>query len=66
MLREAFKKINMSTEGFNSICYVGTKTSTPPTNFSALKSKVAQLLSDTSVRSPRTPGVIFDALDVRV
>ena len=64
MLRELFTKINLSTEGFNSIHYVGTRTRKAPTDFRQLKTLVTKLLNDTSVRSPRTPDVIYHALDV--
>lgn len=62
LLVERFRKLGRFPEAFSSIQYRGTRTSTPPTDFSGLQRNLEQLLDNNATRSPRTPIVIFKAL----
>lgn len=66
LLLERFKKLSRFPEAFSSIQYWGTQTLSPPTDFCGLQNKLDQLLDNNATRSPRTPAVIFKALQVRV
>lgn len=56
--------MNLSTEAYSAFEYVGIRTRCPPTNFDTLRATVHRHLTNSTVRSARTPGVIFNALNV--
>ncbi|XP_046904129.1 zinc finger FYVE domain-containing protein 1-like [Hypomesus transpacificus] len=62
LLVERFRKLGRFPEAFSSIQYRGTRTSTPPTDFGGLRHNLEQLLDNNATRSPRTPLIIFKAL----
>lgn len=64
LLLERFKKLSRFPEAFSSVQYWGTQTLNPPTDFRGLQNKLEQLLDNNATRSPRTPVVIFKALQV--
>lgn len=64
LLLERFKKLSRFPEAFSSVQYWGTQTLSPPTDFRGLQNKLEQLLDNNATRSPRTPVVIFKALQV--
>lgn len=66
LLLERFRKLSRFPEAFSSVQYWGTQTLSPPTNFRGLQNKLEQLLDNNATRSPRTPGVIFKALQVEL
>lgn len=63
-LRKRFQELDLTIDAFSALQYVGTKTSQPPTNFRTLLLAVKSQLRNISVRSPRKPGVIYNALKV--
>lgn len=64
LLLERFRKLSRFPEAFSSVHYVGTQTLNPPTDFRGLQNKLEQLLNNNSTRSPRSPVVIFKAMEV--
>lgn len=62
ILRENFANIGRNPSAFSSISYVGTRTQTQPTSFTTLLKEVQNHLKNSSVRSPRSASVIFNAL----
>jgi len=62
ILRENFLNIGRNPSAFSSISYVGTQTQSQPTSFSTLLKEVQIHLKNSSVRSPRSVSVIFNAL----
>lgn len=62
ILRESFAKQKLDLLAFSSLRYVGVQTSYPPTNYQPLKMALEKELKNTTVRSPRQPKVVFDAL----
>uniref|UniRef100_A0A3Q3DZL4 Zinc finger FYVE-type containing 1 n=1 Tax=Labrus bergylta TaxID=56723 RepID=A0A3Q3DZL4_9LABR len=62
LLSKRFEKLSRFPEAFSSVQYWGTQTLNPPTDFRGLQNKLEQLLDNNSTRSPRTPVVIFKAL----
>lgn len=64
LLLERFKKLSRFPEAFSSVQYLGTQTLSPPTDFSGLQNKLEQLLDNNATRSPRTPLIIYKALQV--
>ncbi|XP_030574948.1 zinc finger FYVE domain-containing protein 1-like isoform X2 [Archocentrus centrarchus] len=62
LLLERFRKLSRFPEAFSSLHYWGTQTLSPPTDFCGLQNKLEQLLDNNATRSPRTPVVIFKAL----
>lgn len=66
LLLERFRKLSRFPEAFSSVQYWGTQTLSPPTDFRGLQSKLEQLLDNNATRSPRTPVVIFKALQVQM
>lgn len=64
LLLERFKKLSRFPEAFSSVQYLGTQTLSPPTDFSGLQNKLELLLDNNATRSPRTPVVIYKALQV--
>lgn len=63
-LRERFKKLECSFEGFSDLKYVGVQTQLPPTDFRVLRKVVQEQLNNRSIRSPRKPEIIFKVLKV--
>lgn len=63
ILRENFSNIGRNPSAFSSISYVGTQTQSQPTSFSTLLKEVQNHLKNSSVRSPRSVAVIFNALE---
>ncbi|XP_014033960.1 zinc finger FYVE domain-containing protein 1 [Salmo salar] len=62
LLLERFRKLGRFPEAFSSIQYRGTRTCSPPTDFGGLQRTLEQLLDNNATRSPRSPVVIFKAL----
>ncbi|XP_053693658.1 zinc finger FYVE domain-containing protein 1-like isoform X2 [Sabethes cyaneus] len=62
ILRERFAKSKLDLTAFSSLRYVGIRTREPPTNYEPLKVALQRELKNTTVRSPRQPTVVFDAL----
>lgn len=56
--------MNINLEAFSSLRYVGIQTKQMPTDYSVIRKALALELENTAVRSPRTPEVIFKAIDV--
>lgn len=59
-----FSDLKLSPKAFSCIEYVGTQTLTPPTNFTCLQRRMRELLSNNSVRAPRTPDKVMNGLQV--
>ena len=64
VLRERFSEVQMDTEAFSSLRYIGIQTKNGETNYGKLKEALQTELENTTVRSPRTPEVIFKALEI--
>ncbi|XP_075586429.1 zinc finger FYVE domain-containing protein 1 isoform X3 [Dermatophagoides farinae] len=64
VIRQRFNKMSLSTEAYSAFEYVGIQTLMPPTDFDQLRRTVHRHLTNTTVRSARTPAVIFNALKV--
>lgn len=64
LLQKRFNDLSLGTEAFSSVQYVGTQTITPPTDYSWLLEAVRQQVKNTYTRSPRQPGIVFQALEV--
>lgn len=64
LLQKRFHDLNLGTEAFSSVQYVGTQTITPPTDYNGLLDAVRQQVKNTHTRSPRQPGIVFRALEV--
>ncbi|XP_058825219.1 zinc finger FYVE domain-containing protein 1-like [Topomyia yanbarensis] len=62
ILRERFAKSQLDLTAFSSLRYVGIRTNTPPTNYEPLRMALEKELKNTTVRSPRQPTVVFEAL----
>ncbi|XP_065082334.1 zinc finger FYVE domain-containing protein 1-like isoform X1 [Ochlerotatus camptorhynchus] len=62
ILRESFAKQKLELQAFSSLRYVGIQTTQPPTNYEPLKMALEKELRNTTVRSPRQPKVVFEAL----
>lgn len=56
--------MNIDLEAFSSIKYVGIQTKGLPTDFSKIINAVQAEIVNTSVRSPRTPNIIYRAIHV--
>ena len=65
LLKQRFAAVKQDPQAFSSIKYVGTKTLNDSTDFQALFRTVIELTNDSSVRSRRPLGVIYDVLNVR-
>lgn len=65
-LHKRFHDLNLRTEAFSSVQYVGTQTVTPPTDYKGLLGAVRQQVKNTHTRSPRQPGIVYQALEVSV
>ncbi|XP_022086002.1 zinc finger FYVE domain-containing protein 1-like [Acanthaster planci] len=64
ILRERFKEYGHSIDAFSCVQYIGTQTITPPTDFRSLRRAILAHVRNDSVRSPRPPTVIYNALKV--
>ena len=64
-LHNRFSDLGCNPSAFCSLEYIGTRTTTPPTDFSGLLQRVEALLKNNAVRAPRKPGVVLKALQVR-
>lgn len=64
LLQKRFHDLGLGTEAFSSVQYVGTQTITPPTDYTRLLEAVRQQVKNTHTRSPRQPGIVFQALEV--
>ncbi|XP_067831032.1 zinc finger FYVE domain-containing protein 1 isoform X2 [Heptranchias perlo] len=62
LLQKRFHELGLSTEAFNSVEYVGTRTIAPPTDFSGFLQAVRRRARNTSTRSPRPPAIVYSAL----
>ena len=63
-IRKRFASMGLTTEAFSAFEYVGIRTLMPPTDFAKLSAIVHRHLTNSTVRSARTPAVIFNALRV--
>ena len=63
-LRQRFQELGMSFDAFSSLEYIGTRTTTQPTDYTGLLNAITKQLMNTNVRSKRKPTVIFSALQV--
>ncbi|XP_030627573.1 zinc finger FYVE domain-containing protein 1-like isoform X2 [Chanos chanos] len=61
-LQERFRRLGRFPEAFSSVQYHGTHTHTPPTDFGGLQHCLNKQLDNNTTRSPRTPWVVFKAL----
>ena len=60
-----FADLKLSPKAFSCIEYVGTQTLAPPTDFTPLQKRMRELLSNNSVRAPRTPDIVIAGVQVR-
>lgn len=61
-MRERFAAMQLNLESFSSLKYIGIQTKMPPTNYDRVLGALHAEIANTTVRSPRTAGVIFKAL----
>lgn len=61
-VRQRFTDLNFNYEAFSALQYVGVQTVNRPTNFDGLVAAVKRHLNDVTVRLPRSPNVVFQAL----
>lgn len=64
LLKIRFQKLGQGIDAFSALEYAGTRTTRPPTSFDILKITIKKHLQNSSVRSCRPPGIIFQALKV--
>ena len=64
-IQKRFADLKLSPRAFSCMEYVGTQTPSPPTDFTGLQKRLRELLSNNSVRAPRTPDVILAGLQVQ-
>ncbi|XP_055607013.1 zinc finger FYVE domain-containing protein 1-like isoform X2 [Uranotaenia lowii] len=64
ILRERFANLKQELSAFSSLRYVGIRTSRPPTNYEPLKMALEKEIRNTTVRSPRQPKVVYEALHI--
>ncbi|CAD7086951.1 unnamed protein product [Hermetia illucens] len=62
ILRARFAKMNMDTEAFSSLRYVGVQSENRPTDYGKIIDAVQSEIENTAVRSPRQPRVVFKAI----
>ncbi|XP_063697419.1 zinc finger FYVE domain-containing protein 1-like [Culicoides brevitarsis] len=62
ILRERFAQMSLTLEAFSSIKYVGIQTNNQKTDYTSLINAIKSEIENTTVRSPRQPGVIFQAI----
>ena len=63
-LQRRCRELDISLDAFSALQYVGTRTKTPPTDFTSLLIGIKTQLRNINVRSPRRPAVVFNALKV--
>ncbi|XP_077868187.1 zinc finger FYVE domain-containing protein 1-like [Saccoglossus kowalevskii] len=63
LLKERFKTSGLNIDAFSSLHYVGIKT-TQESVFTTLQQIIKQNIDDKSVRSPRSPAIIYQTLKV--
>lgn len=59
IIRERFVQAKLHIEAFSSIKYVGVQTQKPPTKFNSLRDAIKNEISNTTVRSARTPDIVY-------
>ena len=64
LIRRKFHSLKYSPSAFSSTNYVGIRTRSAPTDFSSFVRKVRDILSNNTVRAPRSPDVFLQALTV--
>ncbi|XP_067943609.1 zinc finger FYVE domain-containing protein 1-like [Watersipora subatra] len=64
ILRERFVSQDVDISSFSSIKYVGVKTTRNPTNFAPLISSLKKEIANCSVRSPRSPLIVYEMLKI--
>ncbi|XP_060712149.1 zinc finger FYVE domain-containing protein 1 [Hemiscyllium ocellatum] len=62
LLQKRFHQLGLSTETFNSVEYVGTQTTSPPTDFSGFLEVVRQRANSTLTRCRRSPAIVYNVL----
>ncbi|KAJ7371035.1 Zinc finger FYVE domain-containing protein 1 [Desmophyllum pertusum] len=62
IIKERFADVGRVPHAFSSIKYLGTRTESPPTDFTELKQATRECLANSSVRSSRSPAIIYKAL----
>ncbi|XP_041468091.1 zinc finger FYVE domain-containing protein 1-like [Lytechinus variegatus] len=62
LLQERFKEHGCHMDAFSCVQYIGIQTIKPPTNFKPLKEAILTHVYNSTVRSPRSPQVVYHAL----
>ncbi|KAL1131288.1 hypothetical protein AAG570_010906 [Ranatra chinensis] len=62
ILRSRFNDLKLDIEAFSSLRYVGIQTLEPPTNYDQLRKALITELTNTTVRSPRDPAIVYTTL----
>ncbi|GCC34801.1 hypothetical protein chiPu_0013278, partial [Chiloscyllium punctatum] len=62
LLQKRFHLLGLSTDTFNSVEYVGTQTTSPPTDFSGFLEAVRQRANSTLTRCRRSPAIVYNVL----
>uniref|UniRef100_UPI00398F878E zinc finger FYVE domain-containing protein 1-like n=1 Tax=Pristiophorus japonicus TaxID=55135 RepID=UPI00398F878E len=62
LLQKRFHELGLSTEAFNSVEYVGTRTLVPPTDFAGFLQAAHRRANNTMTRSRRPPAIVYSAL----
>ena len=63
-IRDRFQELELSIDAFSDLVYIGTRTDNCATNFKGLLLAAKNQLKNTTIRAPRKPGIIFQALRV--
>lgn len=64
VLRSRFSHLGLELDAFSSVRYVGVQTLNPPTSFTELRSALTMELDNTTVRSARSPHLVYTTLKV--
>lgn len=64
MLRARFAELNLEIDAFSSVRYIGVQTVAPPTSFRELSAAVSAELENSTVRSRRSPQLVYNTLKV--
>jgi len=64
VIRGRFAQYGLEMDAFSSVRYIGTQTVSPPTNFRELRAAITAELENTTVRSPRSPQLVFTTLKI--
>ncbi|XP_065210215.1 zinc finger FYVE domain-containing protein 1-like isoform X2 [Planococcus citri] len=59
IIRSKFAQMRLDIEAFSSLKYVGVQTPLPPTSFKDLQNAIIAELDNTTVRSSRSPRIVF-------